>query len=116
VLPSYYEGLPMSVLEAMALGVPVVASRVGGIPDLIEDQANGLLVAPGDIDGFVVAIDRLLVNADWRRVIGSAGRQTVERCYSAGRVLAELRGLYARLGLRNQCSSAVARNCDQPDR
>ncbi|MFM9888689.1 MAG: glycosyltransferase family 4 protein [Burkholderiales bacterium] len=99
VLPSYFEGLPMSLLEAMAVGVPVVASRVGGIPDLIVDRINGLLVEPGDVDGFVAAIDQLLGDSDRRRVIGMAGRRTVEANHSGHSVVEQLRHLYARLDL-----------------
>jgi glycosyltransferase involved in cell wall biosynthesis len=99
VLPSYFEGLPMVLLEAMAAGVPVVASRTGGIPDLIHDRVNGLLVTPGDIDGFVAAIDAVLCDPRQRRRFIEAGRRTVEADYSAPRVLEQLLGLYAELGV-----------------
>jgi glycosyltransferase involved in cell wall biosynthesis len=58
VMPSVFENAPMSVLEAMAAGVPVVASRTGGIPELVGDHAE--LVTPGDVEGFAAAIERML--------------------------------------------------------
>jgi glycosyltransferase involved in cell wall biosynthesis len=99
VLPSYFEGLPMVLLEAMAAGVPVVAARTGGIPDLVDDRVNGLLVKPGDIDGFVAAIDMLLDDATLQRSLIEAGRRTVAADYSARRVLGQLLQLYADLGV-----------------
>src|SRR5437016_6975196 len=89
VLPSYREGLPLCVLEAMAHGRPVVASAVGGIPELVEDGVTGYLVEPGDVAGLRAAIERLLADPALRRRLGRAGRARVaERC-SWDRVTAE---------------------------
>src|SRR5437588_377387 len=81
VCPSYREGLPLCVLEAMAHGRPVVASAVGGIPELVEDGVTGYLVEPGDVGGLRAAIERLLADPALRRRLGRAGRARVaERC------------------------------------
>jgi glycosyltransferase involved in cell wall biosynthesis len=60
VFPSMMEGLGSTLLDAMCFGLPIVASRVGGIPDIIEDGVNGLLVEPGDASGIAAAVERLL--------------------------------------------------------
>src|ERR671931_184587 len=81
VCPSYREGLPLCVLEAMAHGKPVVASAVGGIPELVEDGVTGFLVEPGDVAGLRAAIERLLADPALRRRLGRAARARVaERC------------------------------------
>jgi glycosyltransferase involved in cell wall biosynthesis len=81
VCPSYREGLPLCVLEAMAHGKPVVASAVGGIPELVEDGVTGLLVEPGDVAGLRAAIERLLADPALRRRLGRGARARVaERC------------------------------------
>jgi glycosyltransferase involved in cell wall biosynthesis len=81
VLPSHREGLPLCVLEAMAHGRPVVATAVGGIPELVEDGVTGFLVAPGDVDGLRGALERLLGDPVLRRRMGRAARASVsERC------------------------------------
>lgn len=99
VLPSYAEGLPMGVLEAMAVGTPTVATTVGGIPDAIENGVNGFTIEPGDIDALADAIQRLLDDADLRARFAAAARAKVEQNYSTQRVLAQLDELYKRLGV-----------------
>jgi glycosyltransferase involved in cell wall biosynthesis len=80
VLPSYREGLPLAVLEAMAHGRPVVATRVGGIPDLVENGATGFLVEPGEVAGLRAALLLLLGDPDLRRRLGNEARRRVRRC------------------------------------
>ncbi|MCS6843185.1 MAG: glycosyltransferase family 4 protein [Caldilineales bacterium] len=77
-LPSYAEGLPVALLEAMAAGLPVVATPVGGIPDLVQEPDHGLLVPPGDAAALAAAILRLLGDADLRRAIGRRNRWVAE--------------------------------------
>jgi glycosyltransferase involved in cell wall biosynthesis len=77
VLPSFYEGLPLTILEAMASGLPTVASNVGGIPEAIEDGVSGLLVPPGDPHRLAEALSLLLRNAATRVRIGHAARARI---------------------------------------
>lgn len=77
VLPSLSEGVPRSLLEAMALGKPVVSTRVGGIPDLVQDGYSGLLVPPNDAGALAAALIKLLGNPDMRRMFGARGREHV---------------------------------------
>ena len=88
VLPSHpvVETLPLAVLEAMAAGVPVVASRVGSIPEVIRSGENGLLVPPGDAPALAGAIERLVEDDALARRLAAAARRTVEERYSAQRM------------------------------
>jgi glycosyltransferase involved in cell wall biosynthesis len=96
VLPSHSEGLPNVILEAMASGLPVVATAVGGVPSIISDGIDGLLVPAHDRDRLVGAIDRLLGDAGLRQELAARGRQTVIERYSMPAVSAALTSLYRR--------------------
>lgn len=71
------EGMPTSILEGMRAGLPVIGTRVGGVPELIDHERTGLLVAPGDVDGLTQALQRLLNSAELRHQLGEAGRQHI---------------------------------------
>jgi glycosyltransferase involved in cell wall biosynthesis len=78
VLSSRSEGLPLSILEAMAAGLPVVATNVGGVPELVVEGETGFLVPPGDPQALAVALERLLGDSALRRRLGAAGRRRAE--------------------------------------
>jgi glycosyltransferase involved in cell wall biosynthesis len=82
VHPALMEGLGVSLLQASAAGVPIVASRVGGIPEAVEDGVTGLLVPPGDPLALREAIGRLLADSVLRRRFGAAGAQRIRRAFS----------------------------------
>jgi glycosyltransferase involved in cell wall biosynthesis len=97
VLPSLSEGLPMAVLEAMALGRPVVATRVGGVPEAVEDGVTGLLVPPSDPAAMAAAILKLLRDPELAAQMGTAGRERVEREFTLERMSAGYLALYEEL-------------------
>ena len=93
VLASFAEGVPVVLMEAMACGVPVISTRIAGIPELVEDGKNGILVAPGDVDGLAAAMRLLIESAEMRRLLGAAAREKVAREYDLsrnGEAMAEL--------------------------
>lgn len=77
-MASFAEGVPVVLMEAMAAGVPVVATRIAGIPELVEDGRCGFLVPPGDPDALTHRIEELLADSDLRNAFASAGREKVE--------------------------------------
>jgi glycosyltransferase involved in cell wall biosynthesis len=96
VMPSYYETFGISCLEAMAFGLPVVATRAGGLPEVVEDGVTGLLVPPGDSAALADAICRLLADADLRQRLGETGRERVVANFTAERVVQETMAVYER--------------------
>ena len=82
VLPSYSEGMPMSVLEAMSYSIPVISTHVGGIPELIEDGETGILVNPGDLDMLYEKMNDLIHNEIYRKKLGENGRLKIEKYHS----------------------------------
>jgi glycosyltransferase involved in cell wall biosynthesis len=79
VLATRYEELPSVLIEAMAVGLPVIASRVGGIPALVDHDVNGLLVPPGDPAALAAAISRILTEPVTAARLAAAARQTARR-------------------------------------
>ena len=95
-LPSYFEGLPMSVIEAMLTGLPVVASDIGGPREQVADGVTGLLVPPREIAPLAAALARLAGDAGLRAGMGAAGRERAKALYDEANVVArtlELLGL-----------------------
>lgn len=82
VLPSLAEGIALTLLEAMASGLPVIATQVGGNPELIDNDQNGMLVLPQSVAGLAEAIQFYLNNSDLRLVHGRCGRNKVEKYFS----------------------------------
>lgn len=94
VLSSTREGLPLSLLEYMASGLPIVATRVGGIPEAVEEGGNGLLVGAGDAKGMADALLRLLGDAALRDSFARRSREIFERDFSERAMLDRLRAVY----------------------
>jgi glycosyltransferase involved in cell wall biosynthesis len=95
-LPSLSEGLPLSLLEAMAVGIPTVVSAVGGMPEAVCDGHSGFLVPPGDPDALAKQILFLLNNPAVAASVGNAGRKRVQEDFSLNRMVREYCSLYQR--------------------
>lgn len=94
VLPSYNEGLPMALLEAMSYGIPSIASAVGGIPELIRNNENGMIINPGDKNQLSKAILLLAGDKELRQKIGIAAYDTIKQSYALDQYLSQLSHLY----------------------
>jgi glycosyltransferase involved in cell wall biosynthesis len=97
ILPSANEGTPVSAIEALAGGRPVVATRVGGVPDVVRDGVDGFLVKPGDVDAMAERLAILAADSDLRRRMGEAGSASVRERYAVDRLLDDMDSLYRRL-------------------
>lgn len=98
VLPSKSEGMSLAILEAMAVGLPVVATAVGGTPEVVEDGVTGLLVPAGDPVALGTALRTLITHPDRRRRLGSAGRDRVADRFSLERTTRRYLRLYEAIG------------------
>jgi glycosyltransferase involved in cell wall biosynthesis len=94
VLPSRSEGIPLTTLEAMACGLPVVATRVGGLPEVVDHGVTGLLVPPGDPAALAEAVARLWNDPARRERMGSAGAQRALELFDIRRMVAQYQALY----------------------
>jgi glycosyltransferase involved in cell wall biosynthesis len=92
--PSFMEASPNAVIEAMAAGLPIVATRVGGIPEVIEHEQSGLLVPPGDDRALAAGILRLIERPELAAQVGDAARATVEGRFSFDRMVDEFQQLF----------------------
>ncbi len=106
VLPSLNEGLPLSILEAMAAGKPVIASAVGGLGEAIVSGESGLLVPPAAPDAVALAIRQVLADPALARRLARAGRARVERDFSASAMVGQVTGVYTELLARRGGSHA----------
>ena len=103
-LPSLYEGSSLAVLEAMAAGIPVVSSAIGGTDELIEDSRSGLLVAPGDSAGLAAALRRVIDDPALRRSLAAHARERVESGLTRQQMADRVTGVY-----RELCENASAK-------
>ena len=92
-LPSFAEGIPVVAMEAMAMELPVVTTRIMGIPELVDDGKDGLLVAPGRADALTDALERLVRSPEDRRRIGRAAREKVRERYDVARSAQRMRAV-----------------------
>lgn len=97
VLPTLQEALGTSIIEASAMGKAVVATRIGGIPEVVDDNVTGMLVEPENPRALAAAVIKLLKNEKLRKSMGEAGRKLVEREYSTERMVERMHDLYNRL-------------------
>ncbi len=125
LVPSHTEGLPNAALEAMALGVPVAATAVGALPELLDHGRCGVLLEPGDVTAWVDPLTALLSDDARRDELGAAARRRVERHYAFSRRMAAVADVYDHVlhatGIRpsaasaDEAATAIADNlCAQP--
>jgi glycosyltransferase involved in cell wall biosynthesis len=96
-MPSLWEGLPLSMVLAMGAGLPVVATRIAGIPEVVQDGVTGLLVTPGDSAGLGTALARLVADRAMRTRLGEAARAFVLPRFGIDQYVSSVTGLYDRL-------------------
>ncbi|MEO0092282.1 MAG: glycosyltransferase [candidate division WOR-3 bacterium] len=102
VLVSYSEGLPVAVMEAMSFGLPVVASKVGGIPELIEDKVTGMLVEPNNPEKLASAIIELLENPEKASIMGKKAREKIITDFSIRKMTNKIEFYYTNLAMRKR--------------
>jgi glycosyltransferase involved in cell wall biosynthesis len=108
VLTSDFEGTPNVLLEAMASGLPVLATRVGGVPDIVRDGHTGFLLDPEDLDGLTANATELIRSARLRREMGARARSFVQENHSLQRLPSYLSKLYERALPKGFCSAVEA--------
>jgi glycosyltransferase involved in cell wall biosynthesis len=97
VLPSYNEGMPVSILEAMAYGAAVIATPVGGVPDMMQQDVHGLWIEPGDVLGLASCLERLANAPELRAKLRKSSGSHVRSHYSVETVIKRIRALYGEL-------------------
>jgi glycosyltransferase involved in cell wall biosynthesis len=112
-LPSRVDSFGIAYLEAWAYGQPVIGCQAGGVPDVIDDGQDGLLVPYGDPAALASAIGSLLADPDRRQAMGHRGRTKVEAHYTWDRIYQGLRSIYQELCLRQDGATRKLRPCGQ---
>lgn len=102
ILPSYFEGLPVCILEAMAWNIPVIASDVGGIPDICRDGIDGILIRAGDVNGIAASIDRVFANKALRESLVVSAKKRVLQEFEMTVVLGKLGDIYSQLDSKRE--------------
>ena len=102
VMPSLHEGLPYALLEAMYLGVPIIASRVGGPAEILEDGVDAVLVGPGDENGLAKAIELLMTKPEMRAALGDNAKAKVDTQFVIDRLARDYLDLYAAISRRDK--------------
>jgi len=97
ILASFFEGLGRVLLEAMVLGKPVIATKVGGIVDVVDDGKTGILVQPGDVTTLAEAMIKMLLDDGLRTRMGSAGRSKIDAKFSAQTMVSQIERVYEEL-------------------
>ena len=97
ILPSANEGTPVVVIEALASGCPVVATSVGGVPDVVREGIDGFLVPAGDVEALVERLAQLAADPELRSRMGEAGRESVPERYAVERLVGDIDELYRSL-------------------
>jgi len=94
VLPSIKEGFPWVILEAMAAEIPIIATKVGAIPEIIQNNENGILIEPKNPDAIIGAVKQLLSNEDLKKKIAENGRKTVEEKFNLDKMVKQYEDLF----------------------
>jgi len=97
LLTSFSEGIPLTIIEAMAAGLPVIATRVGGVEEMVVEGATGLLVPSGNDQALAAAIERLAGDPQTRHVYGAAGRRRAETDFDEQQMHEQYGRLYAEM-------------------
>lgn len=104
VLPSYNEGLPMAILEAMSYGLTIISTPVGGIPELINNGENGYLVNPGDSVALAEAIEKAATNGDWRNQAKERNVKKISEQFNLTKLIKSLEKIYIELSCKKGMS------------
>ena len=94
ILPSWNEGLPMSILETMAEGIPSIATDIAAVPEAVKNGKNGILIQPGDVDGLAEAIRQMVFRPEQRLEFGRKSYETARERFSLECHMAELAAIY----------------------
>jgi glycosyltransferase involved in cell wall biosynthesis len=94
ILPSYNEGLPMSILEAMNKGLSIISTNVGGIPEIIKNGKNGILIKPGDIDSLVKNLKKIISNYELRKCFELSGKKIIQEKFDNHKIIAQFNEIY----------------------